>query len=73
MFRVFYRCFTTYSGVYKSKVIHMTYPQVVYNKEEKRCFAGKSCCFPRFLELKHLFSVDNPVHTVYKYGLNKNS
>ena len=68
-----YRSFTTCSGVNKIKVIHTTYPQVVHNNDEKKCFDGKRRSFPRFLEQKHLFSVDNPVHTVYKQELNKNS
>ena len=47
---VFYQCFTTCSGVHKIKVIHMTYPQDVHNSGEKKCFAGKSCGFPRILQ-----------------------
>ena len=73
MFRVFCRSFTIYSGVHKIKVMHMTYPQAVDNPGGNYGFAGKSCCFPRFLKQKHLFSVDNPVHTVYTQGKNKNS
>lgn len=69
----FHRSFTTCSGVNKIKVIHITYPQAVYNNDEKMCFGGKRWSFPRFLEQKHRFSVDNPVHTVYKQELNKNS
>ena len=68
MFGDFNQCFTTYSGVNKIKVIHMTYPQIVYNSGGKLDFVRKSCCFSRFLKKKHLFSVDNPVHTVYKRG-----
>ena len=63
---VFYQLFTTYCGVNKIKVIHMTYPQAVYNHDEEEHFAGKSCGFPRFLKQKRLFSVDNSVHTVHK-------
>ena len=66
MYGAFYRLFTTYCGVNKNQVIHMTYPQVVYIHGEKVRFAVKNCCFPCFLKKKHLFSVDNPVHTVYK-------
>ena len=62
----FYRFFTICSGVNKIKVIHMTYPQAVHNHGEKEQFAGKSCSFPHFLKQKHLFSVDNSVHTVHK-------
>ena len=62
----FYRFFTICSGVNKIKVIHMTYPQAVYNSGETMRFPEKSCSFPRFLKQKHLFSVDNPVHIVYK-------
>ena len=65
---LFKRLFTICSGVYKIKVMHMTYPQVVHNNDEKTYFVGKICCYPRFLEQKHLFSVDNPVHTVNKQG-----
>lgn len=50
MYGVFFRYFTTYCGVNKNKVIHMTYPQVVHNSGEKRHFGGKSCGFPRFLK-----------------------
>ena len=63
---VFYRLFTICSGVNKIKVIHMTYPQAVYNSGKKRRFPEKSCSFPRFLKQKHLFSVDNSVYIVYK-------
>ena len=66
MFDVYYCFFTTCSGVNKIKVIHMTYPQVVYNSGEDKGFVGKSYCFSRFLKEKHLFFVDNPVHSVYK-------
>ena len=68
-----YRSFTTCSGVNKIKVIHTTYPQAVHNNDEKMCFDGKRWSFPRFWGQKHLFSVDNPVHTVYKQELNRNS
>ena len=68
MFDALYCFFTICSGVNKIKVIHMTYPQVVYNNSGKLDFVRKSCCFSRFLKKKHLFSVDNPVHTVYKRG-----
>ena len=47
---VFYRSFTTCSGVNKIKVIHTTYPQAVHNNDEKMCFDGKRWSFPRFLE-----------------------
>ena len=72
MCEVFCQQFTTCSGVYKIKVIHTTYPQVVYNSDEKTDFTSKNCCFPFFLMQKHLFSVDNPVHSVYKQELNNN-
>ena len=71
MFDAFRLCFTICSGVYKIKVIHMTYPQAVYNSGDKKHFAGNKSCFPRFLEEKHLFSVDNPVYSVYKPVKNK--
>ena len=51
----------------------MTYPQAVYNSGGKLDFVKKSCSFPCFLQQKRLFSVDNPVHTVYKRELNRNS
>lgn len=66
MFGAFHQRFTTYCGVNKMKVIHMTYPQAVYNNGGKKDFTGKNCCFSRFLKEKHLFSVDNSVHSVHK-------
>ena len=66
MFGAFHQRFTTYCGVNKMKVIHMTYPQAVHNHGEKEQFAGKSFSFPHFLKQKHLFSVDNSVHSVHK-------
>lgn len=51
----------------------MTYPQDVHNSGEKKCFAGKSCGFPRFYQQKYRFSVDNPVHSVYKPVQNAKS
>lgn len=38
MFGAFHRRFTTCCGVNKMKVIHKTYPQVVYNNDVKRDF-----------------------------------
>ena len=38
MFGAFRQRFTTYCGVNKMKVIHMTYPQAVYNSGEKERF-----------------------------------
>ena len=64
MFGAFHQRFTTCCGVNKMKVIHMTYPQAVYNNGGKKGFTGKNCCFSRFLKEKHLFSVDNSVHSV---------
>ena len=66
MFGAFHQRFTTYCGVNKMKVIHMTYPQAVYNNGGKKVFIGKNCCFSRFLKEKHLLSVDNSVHSVHK-------
>ena len=62
----FYRIFTRCCGVHKITVIHNTYPQTVHNTVEKRDFVVKNVKNPRFFNEKHLFSVDNPVHTVYK-------
>ena len=74
MFGSFHQRFTTCCGVNKMKVIgvnkmkviHMTYPQAVYNNGGKKGFTGKNCCFSSFLKEKHLFSVDNSVHSVHK-------
>ena len=73
MFDAFCQNLTTCCGVNKIKVIHMTYPQDVHNSGEKKCFAGKSCGFPRFYQQKYRFSVDNPVHSVYKPVQNAKS
>jgi hypothetical protein len=73
MFDAFCQNLTTCCGVNKIKVIHMTYPQAVYNSGGKLNFVGKNCSFPCFLKQKYLFSVDNPVYTVYKRELNRNS
>ena len=70
MFGSFHQRFTTCCGVNKMKVIHMTYPQAVYNNGGKKGFTGKNCCFSRFLKEKHLFSVDNSMHSVHKLVRN---
>ena len=57
MFDAFHQRFTTCCGVNKMKVIHMTYPQAVYNNGGKKGFTGKNCCFSRFLKEKPLFSI----------------
>ena len=66
MFHAFCQILTTCSSVHKIKVIHTTYQQVVYNSGGKKCFVEKNSRFSCFLRQKHLFSVDNPVYSVYK-------
>lgn len=66
MFGAFHQRFTTYCGVNKMKVIHMTYPQAVYNNGGKRILPERIAVFHVFKKEKHLFSVDNSVHSVHK-------
>ena len=66
----YFRNITTSCGVYKIFPMHISYPQPVYKEVNNFDTKGEMAYLCPFFPFEHLFSVDNPVYSVYKCKLS---
>ncbi|MED9854147.1 MAG: hypothetical protein UFR15_08305, partial [Succiniclasticum sp.] len=66
----YFRNITTSCGVYKIFPMHISYPQPVHKEVNNFDTKGEMAYLCPFFPFEHLFSVDNPVYSVYKCKLS---